>query len=198
MQHQLPANLPATQPCSTTSLPPTLKPLVWPSYRGAGGWVLPKTVTVEQAAAAQQHVAAVAARRPSTSPEYLAGRLASFMAHFYIQVTDESLRGLKVAIASDWINCLKPFPTDVIERAFADWRDTQAVKPKPAEIRKSCIQIYGATEWEEIERTRTIAAMTPTFMPQDEVKEGPWKPPTEEQKANVAKMVEEGLRKINA
>lgn len=149
-------------------------------------WSPPKSVTVEQVSDARGYVAAVTAERTPVDGEYLASRLAVLMSQFFVAIDSDRMKKL---VAADWIDALREFPGSCVHHAVSKWRNDNKTKPTIAHIRELCIEHYGTKAWQTLQRAKTIASMTPTFMAQGDPKEEVWMPPTAEEKARVAEML---------
>jgi hypothetical protein len=175
------------------SLPDSLLPMLQTKFSGEKDyWNAPLEVSQYDIEDAARYVAMVKDARPAVNVnDWLKPRIASFLVHFFIQLSDERLNAM---VAYDWLDCLKPFPKDCIDKAIKHWRDNCSNKPKPAEIRNLCINFYGRKNWEYFERAKIISEMHPAQIfnrfQSGWKDDAPLPKPTAEQKDNVRKLLE--------
>ncbi len=138
-------------------LPDSLQPLVTTRFKNytdcPGYWNAPKSITRNQRSQIVDYLQAVRAKYPAPSPEWLAGRIATLLAHYFLASTDASISTM---VGADWIDCLAVFPKEHLDKAVTWWRDNETRKPKPADIRKLAIRFFGETEWEKITRLKEM------------------------------------------
>lgn len=167
-------------------------PLVKTAYRNftdcPGYWKAPKSITHGQKRQIMDYLQEVRAKYPAPSSEWLAGRIATLLAHYFLSTTDASISTM---VGADWIDCLGVFPREHIDKAATWWRDNETRKPKPADIRKLAIGFFGETEWEKIMRLKEMHGL-----PVAEYNGGDgvggaavYSKPTDEQKANMARIL---------
>lgn len=161
------------------------------TYRGSddvdGYWDAPKSVTATEKQAAVAYLKAVREACPAPSPEWLKGRVATLLSHYYAATAHE---GINAMVAHDWLESLAVLPQSAIAEACATWRDNETRKPTPAQIRKLAIRAFGEAEWERLMRLKAIAAcpVSDTLAPAAKPGEK-WEKPTEEQKRRVKEIV---------
>lgn len=82
-------------------------------------------------------------RRPAKR-DWIAGRVATLLSHFYVSLMGEAEMR---AVASDWLDALAEFPEWAIGEACSEWLRTQDRKPTIAGIRKLCAQHFAVVEY---------------------------------------------------
>jgi len=178
-------------------LPDSLEQKCRTIYRGssdAGTWHPPATVTHDERRAALAYLQTARHHHPAPAEDWLKGRIATLLAHYFVATAHESVNAM---IAQDWLDSLAPLPKTAIAEACAWWRDNETRKPKPADIRKKAIEIFGESEWERLMRLKIIAASVPVAAPEvKKQEEQPWQKPTEEQKAKVRELVEKACQSM--
>ena len=89
-------------------------------------------------------------RRP-VAKDWLMGRVATLLSHFYVSSTDEA--EMRAAL-SDWADALSEFPAWVIAEACREYLRTQERKPSIAAIRKLCQQHFAVVEFTRMKAMR--------------------------------------------
>jgi len=142
---------------STSTLPPTLMPLVATDYTLDGDekpWSSPRSVTVEQHRAAHNTLERLDAEIVPCTTEWLSGRIATLLAHFYVADTDPMFNR---AVAGDWLKAMSGLPQYAVAEACERWLKEKTTKPKPADIRQLSISIVGKP-WIWQQRLREVVA----------------------------------------
>ncbi len=170
------------------SMPDSLTQATTPIFNlTSESWIPPRAASYMLVAQAKDWVKAYETARPPAPIAQLRERVASFVCHFFITLSDERLNKI---VAADWLDTLKDFPFPVLCAAISEWRNDMNKKPTPADIRKLCIYHYPKKEWDRLQRAKTIANMTPS---EKTVLAGPvkeeWRPPTAEEKERVRKLM---------
>lgn len=124
-------------------------------------------------------------RRP-VAKDWLMGRVATLLSHFYVSLTDETEMR---AILADWAKALAEFPQWAVTEACDEYLRTQERKPTIAAIRKLCEQHFHVVEF-----TRQKAMRGPVAESQEE----PRKPMTCAQREAVDKAMRDWLANSRA
>lgn len=72
----------------------------------------------------------------SVGDRHVAALVARLLQHFFSPDMPDVARR---TIAEDWLEDLREFGPEIVERACREWRQTQSRRPTPADIRKLCI-----------------------------------------------------------
>lgn len=132
-------------------------PLVTSDYTTDGNekpWAPPRSVTVEQHRAAHNTLERLDAEIVPCSAEWLSGRIATLLAHFYVADTDPMFNR---AVAGDWLKAMSGLPQFAVGEACERWVAEHTAKPKPADIRQLAISIVGKP-WVWQQRLREVVA----------------------------------------
>lgn len=160
------------------------------TYRGSddheGFWTKPKSITSEERSKAIAYLRAAREINPPAPEAWLKGRIATLLSHYYLATNDVNIN---TAVAIDWVDCLRPFPQVAVEKACAEWRDTERRKPTPADIRGKAIATFGSIEWTKLMRLKALIELPIVDSAPKTKQQGERILPTPEQKMKVAKMV---------
>ena len=138
---------------------------------------------VETEAQAQMLMKACETLRQPVKREWLMGRIATLLSHFYVSPMSETeVR----AVAEDWAAALGAFPQWAVAEACAEWLRSSNRKPTIADIRKLSQQHFAVVEF-----TRQKAMRGPKATPKPEHGKI-----TEEQRAQMAEAGNAALKRM--
>jgi hypothetical protein len=156
-----------------------------------GFWIKPKSITSNQRSQVIDYLHAARAANPPVAEGWLKARIATLLSHYYHATNDVNIN---MAVATDWVDCLRVFPQAAIEKACAQWRDTEKRKPTPSDIRSKAIAAFGEIEWNKLMRLKELAELPIVEAKSIDNQPDEWAPKTPEEKARVSKLVPINLK----
>jgi hypothetical protein len=114
------------------------------------------------------------------SSDWILARVTAALAHYYVADLPE---GVQMGMATDWLRIMEKFPAWSVQKAFLDWLASEEKrKPTPAAIAKRAAVLSNDTFKRRDRLQHCLNAAR-------QEGEGERIPPTEEEKARVAKLV---------
>lgn len=157
-------DLTESQAPTKPSLPPQLRSLVTAEIVDSFGpygwepkekpWRKPAVITAEQAEAAKAALPAYDAFLAAPSVEWISGRIATLMVHYFVADMPVALAG---AVLHDWVDILGDLPQHAIAEACRKWLRLEPRKrPTPGDIRALAMDKVG-DEIKTRDRLRVLA-----------------------------------------
>lgn len=101
-------------------------------------WIPPNSLTDEEHSKVLQDLSRLAPLYPPASKEWLGGRIASLLSHYFMATNSEAINTL---IATDWLEALQYLPQSAVGGACKVWLENEKYKPKPSDIRNLAIKM---------------------------------------------------------